>query len=375
MKFTLKPTPEVKAALKKMADRDPNVAMAARQSFAEFIQTPIYNVIEAEAVLGQFFSLQTYDYGTVSTIPLAPLYDIRQNDFIRVWSQHVAGGLTTAMNMNVDELVVMCYDLTSAVEFKLDYVRAARVDVVAAYLQWMAQEILFQQELSSANVLMGTAAQVQWINNNGTTGYQVLRSKTQGTVITQDFTALATLMSRVNRPNIGGTPRNASRALSTMIGSPEFLEVIKNSAFQPQNGTLSTSNTAIPSSDRFRDEIYFAAGNPSWYGTELVVVYDMGVNQRYNILFANYAGSNAYAGYNGAGTAVFSPGSEQVVLGINRGTEFLVRLAETQPDTSAVLQVSADNQWSNRSKTVGFFANLKEGRISVDGRNVVSLIY
>lgn len=378
MKIALKRTPEVIQMFNLMADNDYAKASSARQAFADFIQPALYNVIEADAVLGSFFKLNTYNWGFPSTIPLAPLFDIRQNDLIRVWSQPRAGGLVTSLQMNVDELPVMVHSLNSAVAFKLDYVRAARVDVVAAYLAWLGQEVLTRQELDSAAVLTTTAAQAQYINNAGNTGYQVLRTATQGTVTVQDFNKLATLMSRINRPNIGGTPKGASRSITTMVGSPEFLEVIKNSAFQPQNGTLTTSNTAIPSSDKFRDDIYNAAGNPSWYGTELVVVYDMGQGYAYNVLFGVAAGSNAYTGYGGSGTAVFSPGSEQVVFGIDRRRDFLARLAEIPAgklDESATLQLVADNQWSNRSEEIGFFAKLREGRISVDGRSVVSLVY
>jgi len=372
MKITLQKSPEVVAMFKLMASDDMMVAYKARQAFAAFIQGSIYNVIEAEAVLGQFFTPMTYDYGTPSTIPLAPLFDIRQSDFIRVWSQHVAGGLVSAQNMSVDEMPVMTHDLTSAVEFKLDYVRAARVDVVAAYLQWLAQEFLVRQELDSAAVLMTTAAQSQYVSKTGS-AYQVYRTKTQGAVTVQDFNALATLMSRVNTPNAGGTPRGASRAITSMVGSPEFLEVLKNSAFQPQNTQAST--TSIPSSDKFRDDIYDAASNPSWYGAELVTVYDMGLGYNYNILFGAAAGSNAYAGYAGNGTATFAPYNEQVVLAIDKRKQFLVKLAETSPDSSDTVKVEADSQWSNRSKTIGFFASTREGRVSLDGRNVVAMCF
>ena len=335
MKITLNKTPEVVAMFKLMAHQDYSVAQKAREAFAAFIQQPIMDVIDAEAIIGSLYVTRTFDYGTPSTIPLAPLFDIRQRDFINVWSQARAGGLVTSQNMSVDELPVMTHDISSAVSFKLDYVRAARVDVVAAYLQWMAQEVLVQQELDSAAVLATTAAQTQYVAAGGNSAYQVLRSTTQGTVTVQDYNRLATLMSRVNRANIGGTPAGATRSITTLVGSPEFLEVIKNSAFQPQNSQAAT--TSIPSSDKFRDNIYDSVGNPSWYGTELMVVYDMGIQQNYNILFANAAGSTTYQGYNNGTPVAFSPGSEQVVWGIDKRKEFLVRLAQTAPDSSATM--------------------------------------
>jgi hypothetical protein len=372
MKFTLKKTPEVVEMFRLMISKNIAEASAARSAFAASIQGAIYNTIEAEALLGQFFSQETYDYGTPATIPLATLWDIRQNNFLRVWSQHVAGGLVTATNMASDELPVMTHDLTSAVAFKQEYVRANRVNVVAEYLQWLAQEFLFKMELDRANVMMTTAAQTQWIDNAGTTKYQVMRTAAQDTITPQDFNKAATMLTRIGRPNIGGTSRNGARSLSTLLVSPEVIEKIKNSAFQPLNTQAAT--TAIPSSDKFRDSIYDAAGNPSWYGTELVVSLDLGVGYPYNIIFGNAAGSNAYTGYGGTGTAAFSPGSEQVAIGLNRGIESFKVLSEISPESNSTLTVEADNQWSNRAKEIGFFLSKREGLISVDARSSVAII-
>lgn len=372
MKIKIEKNPQVKAMFALMADKDYTTAQKAREAFAAFIQQPIMNVIESEAVLGNLFSTQTYDYGTPSSIPLAPLFDIRQSNYIKVWAQTRAGGLATSTNCDVSELMVMTYGLESAVAFKLDYIKAARVDVVAAYLQRMAQEVLYKQELNSATVLMTTAANAQFPNKSST-AYQVIRSQTQGTVVPQDVSKLTTLMSRVNSSWVGGTPVGSSRSITSLVGSPEFLEQIRNSAFQPVNSQAAT--TAIPSSDKFRDDIYNAVGNPSWYGSELICVYDMGVGYNYNILFGSAAGSNAYVGYAGNGTATFSPYNEQVVLGIDKRQEFLVRLVESNPTDSSTFTVGADNQWSNRSEEIGFWGRLREGRVSLDGRNVVALLY
>lgn len=372
MKISLKKTPEVVEMCKLMASREGSVAMKAREAFAAFIQQPIYQVIEAEAVLGSMFASQTFDQGTPSTIPLAQLFDIRQNDFIHVWSQPVAGGLATSNQMSVDELWVNTHNINSAVAFKLDYVRAARVDVIAAYLQWASQEILRQQEQDSAAVICGVAAQTQYLTASGN-AYQVYRTATQGTVTVQDYNRLVTLMARVNRANIGGTPVGGSRQITTLVGSPELLEIIRNSAFQPQNTQAST--TSIPSSDKFRDDIYNAGGNPSWYGTEFISVFDLGVGQNYNYLFANAAGSTTYAGYNNGAAAAFAPGSEQVAFAMDRRKDAFIRLSEIAPDQSTALTVSSDNQWSNRSREIGFSLEVNEGRVGVDGRAIFSLVF
>lgn len=359
---------------KLMADqRNMTEAVKAREAFAAFITQPILQVIDASPVIGNLFTTWTYDYGTPASIPLAPLFDIKQADFIKVWAQSRPGGLASSQNMDVSELMVNTYALASAINFPLNYIRAARVDVVAAYLQRAVQEFLYKQEANSFAVLGAVAAQSTF-NTPLTTKFQVLRSQTQGTVIPQDVNRLVTLMSRVNTATIGGTPAGAGRSITTLVGSPEFMEQIRNMAFQALN--TNNTNGALGGPEKFREDIYTSVGNPSIYGMELVNVYDMGVGQNYNIVYANYAGSNAYPAYGqAAGTAVFSPGSEQVVLGIDKRQDFLARLVETSPDDGSTLEVLSDNQWSNRSETIGYSMKIREGRVSLDGRNVVSLVF
>jgi hypothetical protein len=152
------------------------------------------------------------------------------------------------------------------------------------------------------------------------------------------------------------------------------MEQIRNMAFEPLNTTLGTT-FPLGGPDKFRQDIYEANGDPSIYGMELVNVYDLGKSRAYNILFSNYAGSKTYEGYGKSGTAVFSPGSEEVVIGIDKRQDFLARLVENNPDDNSTLTVQADTQFTNRSESVGFFARVREGRVGLDGRNVVTMIF
>ena len=372
MKITIERNENNTKLLKLMAHKDFLKAQEAREAFAAFITAPVLEVIQSAPVIGNLFTTNTYDYGTPPSIPLAPLFDLKQNDFIRVWSQSRPGGLATSANSSVDELMIMTYPLVGAVAFPLNYVRAARTDVVAAYLQRLAQEFLYKQEANSFAVLAASVMQASY-KNKGVDTKQVIRSKTQGTVVPQDISALVTLMARVNASWIGGTPAGASRAITTLVGSPEFLEQIRNMAFEPLN--TRNPSTSIPSSDKFRDDIYSAAGNPSIYGMELISVYDMGQGYPYNIVAGTYASTTQYAGYGGTGTAVFSPGSEQLVIGVDRRREYLVRLVESNPDDGSTMTVMSDNQWTNRSEEIGFYAKIREGRVALDARSAVGLVF
>ena len=371
MNIEIQKTKKNAALLRAMASDDVLEAMKARSAFAAYITEPILQVIESQPVLQQLFTPYTYDYGTPSTIPLAPLFDIKDAGFVRVWAQSRPGGLATSSNVDVSELPVTTYGVEGAVSLPLNFIRAARVDVLAAYLEHLAQNFLVKTEVNSAAVISNMAAQTTY-KLRGTDTYQVYRTKTQGTVVPQDVSALERIMARVNSSWVGGTPAGASRSITTLVGSPEFGEQIRNMAFEPLN--TKGASTSIPSSDKFRDDIY-ESPNPSIYGMELVTVFNMGINETYNILFANGAGSRTYAGYN-AGTAVaFSPGSEQVVYAVNKRVKSLAVLSESNPDDGSTMSVKADNQFSNRAEEIGFYAKKREGRVAIDGKGVVTMIW
>jgi hypothetical protein len=379
MKITIEKTENNVKLLKLMADeRNRTKAYEAREAFAAFITQPILNVIQSEPVIGNLFTTWTYDYGTPPSIPLAPLFDVKTKDFVRVWAQSRPGGLATSTNVDVSELMVSTYALEGAVAFPLNFLRAARVDVVASYLQRLAQEFMYKQEVNSVSVLASVAATSTYTRSGGNTAYQVIRSLNQGTVLPQDVSALFTLMSRVNASWIGATPAGAGRSITTLVGSPEFLQQIRNMAFEPLNNTL-RSTYPLGGPNKMREDIYESVGDPSIYGLELICVYDMGTQSGtgypYNIIFGTYAGSNAYAGYGGVGTAAFSPGSEQVVFALDRRQDFLARLVESNPDDGSTLSIRADDQWVSRSEMVGFTGKIREGRVALDGRNCVALVF
>lgn len=373
MKIEIKKNADNVKLLKQMADKNLLKAMEAREAFAAFITQPILEVIESAPVINSLFATYTYDYGTPPSIPLAPLFDIRTQDFVRVWTQSKAGGLATSQNMSVDELMVATYPLYSAVSFPLDYVKAARVDVVGAYLQRMAQEFLYKQEANSFSVLGASVMQAS-TDINGVATRHIKRTNTQGVVVPQDISALTTLMARINSSWVGGTPAGATRAITTLIGSPEFMEQIRNMAFEPLN-TVLRSTYPLGGPESFRSEVYNAGGEASIYGMKLVSVFDMGQGYAYNVIAGTYAGNTSFDGYGSGANAVFSPGSEQLTLAVDERRPYLARLVEADADTGATLTVGADTQWSSRAEQVGFFAKLREGRVSLDARNAVGLIW
>lgn len=372
MELSIQKTKKNSALFKGMASKNMLESIAAREAFAAYITEPIQQIIEAYPALQQFFTPYTYDYGTPSTIPLAPLFDIKNAGFVRVWSQSRPGGLAGSTNVDVSELPVTTAGFEGAMSLPMNFIRAARVDVLAAYLEHMAQNLLVKTELNSAAVLSAMVAQTTYLLR-GTATQQVYRTATQGTVIPQDLNAANRIMTRINTANIGGTPAGASRSIDALVGSPEFVECVRNMAFQALN--TNNTNGALGGPNSFRENLYNSAGNPSIYGTEIIALNDLGINQAYNILFAAAAGSTTYAGYNNGSAVVFSPGSEQVIFAINRGVKSLAVLSETNPDDGKAFTVMADTQFSPRSEEIGFYAKKREGRVGLDGRGAMAVVF
>ncbi len=372
MNIEIQKTKKNSALLRQMASDDYLVAMKARSAFATYITEPVLQLIESDPVLQTLFFPYTYDYGTPSTIPLAPLFDIKDAGFVRVWAQSRPGGLSTSTNVDVSELPVITYGVEGAMALPLNFIRAARVDVLAAYLEHLAQNFLVKTEANSAAVLCAMVAQTTY-QLRGTATKQVYRTLNQGTVLPQDVSALERIMTRVNSSWVGGTPAGASRSITTLVGSPEFGEQLRNMVFEPLNNTLrGTYPLAGPES--MRTEMY-QSPNPSIYGMEIVIVNGLGINQAYNVVFANAATGLTYPGYNNGSAVGFSPGSEQVVFAVNRRVKSLAKLTETNPDDGSTMKVLSDNQFSNRAEEIGFYAKMREGRVGLDGRGLLGMVY
>jgi hypothetical protein len=368
MKINIKRTPEQVELVKLMGSKDRTKAIAAMESFAAFIAPVVQTVIASQPTLSSLFKDLPYDEYASPSIPLDLYYDVKDKGYINVWSQSIPGGLATQQTTGISELMVATYPLFSAVSFLKDYARQGRLDVVAKTLERMAQEVLYKQESNAASVVMSALANASFLKN-GTTTYHVRRTATANSVVLDDFNKLLTLAARINSSYTGGTPAT-TRGITDLIGSPEFVEKLRAMAYAP---LVSGSN--FPGTDKFRDEIYEGAGIPSFYGINVVQVYEMGTGYPWNSLFDTYAGSTAYTGYNDTGTASFDGATEELVLGIDMSREVLVRPVLTDSENSGTFTVLPDDQWVTRSEKVGFYGKLREGRVVLDDRALVGLVW
>ena len=82
--------------------------------------------------------------------------------------------------------------------------------------------------------------------------------------------------------------------------------------------------------------------------------------------FQNHGVTNASSAFDGA--------SEQIIVGLDRSRDALIRAIAVDSDTGAEFNLVADDQFSSRQQRIGYYGALEEGRMVLDDRALVGLI-
>lgn len=375
MKITLKRTPEQIELVKAMASRNRAIATEAQVALAEFIGPVLAEVINNAPTLSNLFTSLQFNADDNPSIPLDLYYDVNAEDYITVYSQSAAGGLPQNQVLpTVSEMKIHTYTLDSALSFDKRYAAKSRLDVISKTFTRLAQEILFKQEKTSANLLLGALAAAQ---TNGKKHVQ--RATTNGRFLLADLNELFTLAKRLNTSFLGGTPEaRQSRGLTDIIVSPEIVQELRAMAYNPINtkgspaGGTPTDGIAAP--EDMRTAIYNSAGIPEFYGVAIMEINELGRGQRFNTIFDTVAGSTAYTNAAGGNSAVFDGATEEIVIGLDRGRESLIRAVAVDSENGSEFALTADDQFSVRQKKIGYFGSLEEGRMVLDTRALVGKI-
>ena len=378
-KINFKYTPEQIELVKKMASSNRSESIAAQEAVAAVLTQPILQVINTAPVLGNLFKQITYDEGAVASIPLDIYFDVRRRNYLNVTTQAQVGGVATNHIQGLSEMFVNTYEFDSAVSMNKSYLKAGRLDVLAASMERIAQEILIKEELNAANIIFAALAAAR-INGQSSdtavTNLQLTRSATAGRFQLDDFNTLMVKYARTVASWVGGTPVGEKNQLTDLIGSPEFMGLVRSIAYQPQNtvaGSTATSGaTAIAAPDSVRTEIFRSAGIPTLFDVNLIQNFDMGIGRTYNTIFSNYAASTAYIGNGGSGSGAFAPATEQLVVGLNANMFNLVKLRERGANGEFTLV--PDDSFTQRSGKLGYFGSVRQGMVSLDARGSIGMI-
>ncbi len=373
MKITLKNTPEQIELVKAMASRNRDVAYEAQTALAEFIGPVLAEVINQAPVLSNLFTTLQYNADDNPSIPLDLYYDVADEDYVQVFSQSRAGGLPTSEVLPTSsELKIATYSLDSAVSFDRRYAAKSRMDVVAKTMTRVAQEILAKQNSISANVVMSALANASTVQGGANISH-LLSSAVKDKFTLADLNAMMTKSKRIITSFSGGTPDAArGKGVTDIMVSPEIVESLRAIAYQPLSAGIQNASVIA-------EEAYSAAGAPSFYGINVIELNEMGLNQKFNTTFAAAATAAGISPAHGEAATPGTPtsfveGSDELVLGIDRSRESLVRPVAVDAENGGEFNLIADDQYSIRQSKIGYFGSLEEGRIVLDNRALVGVI-
>jgi hypothetical protein len=358
--------------IKALASKDVMTAMKAREAFAAAVGPLIQEVINFAPGFANMYKRLPFNEGENPEIQLDLYYDVRETEFLRVWSQRIAGGLPTNELPGGETLKFTTYRLESAISILTKFARIGRIDVVQQGLNRMVQEFLTKKDLNAAVVALTALAQAETFDGVANKRH-VIRTNTAREIVLDDFLAVEELQSRILSAWNGGTPTNGMSGVTDMVFSPEGIRKLKGISFNPVNtkGVV----TDIPAHEKLRESIYESAGAMDFYGVNILKDNFLGIGRQYNTVFANAAGSITYPGYGASGTAAFNPATEEVAFGANLAAFGLVQPVQMDAETGAEVTVSPDDQWARRSKKIGFSAETENGFIQVDARTTCALLF
>ena len=385
MKITLKRTPEQVELVKAMASRNRAVAYEAQVALAEFIGPVLAEVLNNAPTVSNLFQSLQFDADDNPSIPLDLYFNIADEDYVRVWSQSHAGGLPSNQVLpTASELKLATYSLDTAVDFDRRYAAKSRMDVVSKTFTRVAQEILLKQERTSATLLMTSLAGASIKTSPNLGDRQVFRGALAGSLLLDDINNLYTLGKRINSSWIAGTPTSRTRGITDLICSPEIVGSIRAMAYNPVNtrggdgaggaGTATDANP-IAATDELRNSIFNNAGLNSFMGLNILEYNEMGRNEKFNTIFDTAAASTTWNTFaTTTAGSVFDGTGEEIVVGVDRSRDSLIRAVATDAENGSEFNLIADDQYSVRQNKIGYFGGVEEGRVVLDNRVLMGVI-
>ena len=80
------------------------------------------------------------------------------------------------------------------------------------------------------------------------------------------------------------------------------------------------------------------------------------------------------AGDVGHSSGSFDTSGDEIIIGLDRGRESLMRAIAVDSETGAELNLVADDQYTARQSKIGYFGSIEEGRMVLDKRAVTGIV-
>ena len=249
---------------------------------------------------------------------------------------------------------------------------------------------MLKQESTSANLLLGVLAVAK---TNSTSANHVLKSTNEDQFLLHDVNRLITHAKRINTAWNQGTPLTQNRGVTDLLISPEIMGEIRSMAYNPINtrglettsavnipagtdtsgGSTTVSNPGagvIPATEQMRNALYQNAGASELYGLTLTELNELGKGQRFNNVFDSVLSSGNSLGHSGD----FNKSTDELIIGIDKTRESLMRAVATDSETGAELRLMADDQYSVRQSKIGYYGAIEEGRMILDARVLTGIV-
>jgi hypothetical protein len=378
MKITIKRTEDQMALIKAMGSNNREEAYEAQAAVAELLGPVVSEVINNAPTIGNLYTTISYGEDDNPSLPLDLFHDITDEDYIEVYSQQVAGGLPYSQVFPAhNELKFSTYTLDSALAFDRKYVRKARLDVVSKTFTRMAQEVMLKQTTTAFNVL--ATALIKGTGTGTAAGGSIIGSTAENRFVLADFNNLITKSKRINSSFSGGTPVGGVKSgISDLLVSPEMVEELRAMAYNPINTAAAPYGSAVkdslPAPESLRQELFGAAGLPSFYGINVMEINEMGIGQRFNKLFGAIVASQNATVIGGGGAGTWVTGDDEILIGIDRSKDALIRPTVIGEGSPSEFQVLVDDQFSVRQNKIGYYGKVEEGRLCIDNRALIGLV-
>ena len=366
-----------------MASRNRTVAYEAQTALAEFIGPVLAEVLNNAPTVSNLFQSLQFDADDNPSIPLDLYYNIADEDYVRVWSQNHAGGLPSNQVLpTASELKLATYNLDTAVDFDRRYAAKSRMDVISKTFTRVAQEILLKQERTSATLLMTSLVNATTKTSTATGDVHIQACEIDDQFLLADINNMFTLAKRINSSWIGGTPTTRTKGITDLICSPEIVEKIRSMAYNPVNtnaalgqAAAATNSEGIAAPESVREELWRNVGMTSFFGLNILEFNEMGATQKFNTIFG-VAGAEGttYTSPNTANSIAFAAANDQIVVGVDRTRDSLIRAVATDGESGSEMTLIADDQYSIRQNKIGYFGSIEEGRVVLDNRVLVGCV-
>ena len=379
MKITIKRTEDQLALIRAMGSNNREEAYEAQAAVAELLGPIVSEVINNAPTVGNLYTTISYGEDDNPSLPLDLFHDITDENYIQVYSQQVAGGLPYSQVFPAhNELKFQTYTLDSALAFDRKYVRKARLDVVSKTFTRMAQEVMLKQTTTAFNVL---ATALIKASGPAAAGGNIIGSTTENRFVLDDLNRLITLSKRINDSFSGGTPVGGVKSgVTDLLVSPEMVQELRSMSYNPINTIDSDGDTPDSGGDgqvapdALRQQLFSGAGLPSFYGINIMEINEMGIGQRFNKLFgAIVASESATVPSGGDNTSGWNTAQDEILIGIDRSKDALIRPTVIGEGSPSELQVLVDDQFSVRQNKIGYYGKVEEGRICINNKALVGL--